>query len=288
MTADTWPGGARSCVALAFDLDGPTGVGMIDGSIWRSPRHFSLGGYDAYRALPRVLDLLERFGIPATFFVPAAVVELWPDACRGIVERGHEVAHHGYQHECYWDLTPDEQHEVLTRSQAVFRKHFGAAAVGFRTPSGDWHPQTPRLLLEHGIFYSSSMRDDERPYRHTVDGEIAELIEIPARVDLDDYAYFAYHRDPDFPRGQDRIASYRLTLDNWRREFDGHHRAGACLTTIWHPKVSATAGRAIVLERLLEHMTACGDVWFARCREVAEWCLARPETGRPPVAGGVS
>ncbi|MDQ7905201.1 polysaccharide deacetylase [Phytohabitans sp. ZYX-F-186] len=281
MTAAIWPEGATSCVALAFDLDGPTGAAMLDGSIWRSPRHFALGGYDAYRALPRVLDLLDRFSVPATFFVPARVVEMWPDACRRIVDRGHEAAHHGDQHECYWDLTPDRQREVLTRSQEVFRRQLGAPAVGFRTPSGDWHPGTPRLLLEHGIGYSSSMRDDDRPYRHVLDGTVTDLVEIPARVDLDDYAYFAYHRDPDFPRGQDRIASYRSTLDNWRREFDGHHRAGSCLTTIWHPKVSATPGRVIVLERLLEHMTAADGVWFARLRDVAAWWRSRPSPGGP-------
>lgn len=282
MSSRAWPGGARSAVALAFDLDGPTGAQMIDGSIWRRPRHFSLGGYGPYRALPRILDLLDRFAVPATFFVPARVVELWPQACEAIVERGHEVAHHGYDHECYWDLTVPQQEDVLARSQEVFRKYLGAPAVGFRTPSGDWHPQTPRLLLAHGIVYSSSMRDDERPYRIPVEGADRDLVEIPARVDLDDYAYFAYHRDPDFPRGQDRIASYRLTLDNWRFEFDGHHRAGACLTTIWHPKVSGTPGRTIVLERLIAHMRE-HDVWFARCREVAQWCL---ETSEPTTKAG--
>jgi peptidoglycan-N-acetylglucosamine deacetylase len=279
MTDDRWPNGARSCVALAFDLDGPTGAQLIDGSIWRSPIRFCLGGYGPFRALPRILEILGRYQLPATFFVRAWVVEQWPQECRSIIDRGHEVAHHGYMHECFWDLTVEEQHEVVGKSQAIFERFLGAPAVGFRAPTGDWHLQTPRLLLEHGIRYSSSMRDDDRPYRHVINGALSELVEIPTRVDMDDYSCFAYFRDPDFPPSQDRIASYRLTLDNWCREFDGHHEIGGCFTTIFHPEVSGTPGRAIVLEQLLQHLTGQGDVWFARCREVATWCRSGTVSG---------
>jgi len=271
-----WPAGHQSAVALAFDLDGPTGDAMLNGSIWRKPSYFALGAYGPHRALPRILDLLDEAGVPATFFTPAWVVETWPEACRAVVERGHEMAHHGYQHERYWDLAPEQQAEVIARSQRIFREVLGASAVGFRTPSGDWHPETPRLLVEAGFAYSSSMRGDDRPYLHEIDGRATSLVEIPARWDLDDYASLAYTRNPDYPAGQDRIASYELTLDNWMREFDGHHAEGLCMTTLFHPKVSGKPGRLLLLERLLGHMRAAGGVWFATCREVAEW-WSRPE-----------
>jgi peptidoglycan/xylan/chitin deacetylase (PgdA/CDA1 family) len=89
-----WPGGARASVALAFDLDGPTGAAMLDGSIWHKPEYFTFGGYGPYRALPRLLDMLAAHRTPATFFVPAWVVEQWPRQCQAIVEGGHEVACH--------------------------------------------------------------------------------------------------------------------------------------------------------------------------------------------------
>ena len=53
----TWPDGHKACLALAFDLDGPTGDAMLDGSIWHKPGYFGFGGYGPYRALPRILDL---------------------------------------------------------------------------------------------------------------------------------------------------------------------------------------------------------------------------------------
>lgn len=270
-TPGYWPAGHRSAVALAFDVDGPTGDAMLNGSIWRKPSYFALGAYGPHRALPRILDLLDEAGVSATFFTPAWVVETWPEACRTVVERGHEMAHHGYRHERYWDLEPDQQAEVIERSQRIFRDVLGAPAVGFRTPSGDWHPDTPRLLVEAGFTYSSSMRGDDRPYLHEVDGVVTPLVEIPGRWDLDDYASLAYTRNPDYPAGQDRIASYELTLDNWIREFDGSHAEGLCMTTLFHPKVSGKPGRLLLLERFLTHMRSGDDVWFATCREVAEW-----------------
>ncbi|WP_179402216.1 polysaccharide deacetylase family protein [Burkholderia guangdongensis] len=267
-----WPDGRRSCVALAFDLDGPTGDAMLDGSIWRNPAYFTLGSYGPWRALGRLLDVLDARGVPATFFVPTWVVENWPEQCAAIVERGHEVGYHGDRHEAFWTLSTSQQRDVMARSTEVFERRLGVRPVGFRTPSGDWGEDTIRVLIEAGVRYSSSMRGDDRPYLLHAE-RVGTLVEIPGRWELDDYASLAYHRNPDFPASLDRIASYETTLDNWRREFDGSHREGLCMTTLFHPKVSGKPGRIALLERLLDHMCAQRDVWFATCRDVAEWWI---------------
>jgi peptidoglycan/xylan/chitin deacetylase (PgdA/CDA1 family) len=256
---------------LAFDLDGPTGGAMLDGSIWHKPAYFMLGAYGPWRALGYLLDLLDEVRIPTTFFVPAWVVEQWPDRCRAIVERGHEMGYHGDRHEAFWQLDRAQQQGVMARSIAAFRKHLGVTPVGFRTPSGDWGPETVEILLDAGVEYSSSMRGDDRPYLIESPVSRRSLVEIPGRWEVDDYASLAYQRAPDFPAGLDRIASYETTLDNWRREFDGAHRDGLCLTTLFHPKVSAKPGRLLILERLLQHMRAQEGVWFATGRDVARW-----------------
>lgn len=265
-----WPADARSAAVVAFDLDGPTGAALIDGTIWSAPRRFAEGAYDLTSALPRTLRLLERHGVRATYFVPGWVVEHWPDAVRRIADAGHEVAHHGYRHERFADLTPTQQRDVISRSQEVFDRVLHAPAVGYRTPTGDWSPETPALLVEEGFSYSSSLRDDHTPYRHVIDGETTRLVEIPARVDLDDYAAFAYSRDPDYPSSGDRIAGYRPVLDNYLREADGHDAVGGCFITTFHPKVIATPGRARVVDRLVEHLTSHGDRWVAAACEVAD------------------
>ncbi|WP_426119428.1 polysaccharide deacetylase family protein [Pseudomonas sp. DSP3-2-2] len=268
-----WPANARASVALAFDLDGPTGAAMLDGSIWQKPDYFTFGGYGPYRALPRLLDMLKAHATPATFFVPAWVVENWPRQCQAILEHGHEVAYHGYRHESFFALDLKAQREVMQISADIFKRYLGITATGFRTPSGDWHTETPALLMDCGVTYSSSMRGDDRPYFIDVPGQANGLVEIPGRWELDDYASLAYTRAPNYPAGLDRIASYDQTLDNWCREFDGTYREGLCMTTLFHPKISGKPGRILLLERFLEHMHSHPDVWFATCNDVASFWL---------------
>lgn len=267
-----WPQGKVGCMALAFDLDGPTGDAMLNGTIWQKPEYFTFGGYGPFRALGRLLDLLEQYDLPATFFIPSWVVEQWPQQCAAIVEKGHEVAYHGYRHESFYALSGDEQRQVMEKSRAIFWQRLGIRAEGFRTPSGDWHQETPSVLLDAGVTYSSSMRGDDRPYTISVPGYQQPLVEIPGKWEMDDYASLAYTREPNFPQGLDRTASYALTLDNWCREFDGAMDEGLCLTTLFHPKISGKPGRILLLEQFIAHMRQ-RDVWFARCRDVAHWYL---------------
>ncbi|KAB8313113.1 polysaccharide deacetylase [Erwinia endophytica] len=267
-----WPQGKVGCMALAFDLDGPTGDAMLNGTIWQKPEYFTFGGYGPFRALGRLLDLLEQYDLPATFFIPSWVVEQWPQQCAAIVEKGHEVAYHGYRHESFYALSGDEQRQVMEKSRAIFWQRLGIRAEGFRTPSGDWHQETPSVLLDAGVTYSSSMRGDDRPYAISVPGYQQPLVEIPGKWEMDDYASLAYTREPNFPQGLDRTASYALTLDNWCREFDGAMDEGLCLTTLFHPKISGKPGRILLLEQFIAHMRQ-RDVWFARCRDVAHWYL---------------
>ncbi len=277
----TWPDGRQSCVALAFDLDGPTGGAMLDGSLWHNPSLFMLGAYEPWRALGYLLGLLRELRTPATFFVPAWVLDTWPKQCRAIVEDGHEVAYHGDQHEAFWQLDAGQQREVMARSKAVFARHLGLAPTGFRTPSGDWGPDTVDILLEAGVRYSSSMRGDDRPYFIPGTDGARGLVEIPGRWEMDDYTSLAYQRRPDYPAGLDRIAGYDNTLDNWRREFDGAHAEGLCLTTLLHPKVSCKPGRLGILERLIGHMRDQGNVWFATCAQVECWWRDRTAKETP-------
>ncbi|MFC7753664.1 polysaccharide deacetylase family protein [Tsukamurella soli] len=71
--------------------------------MWDRPSYCSQGAYGPWRAVDRLLCLLDQESVPATFFIPAWVVEHWPAQCRRIVSAGHEVGHHGYRHEKYWD-----------------------------------------------------------------------------------------------------------------------------------------------------------------------------------------
>jgi len=270
-SATRWPGNARCAVMLTFDVDGPASWINRDPGVWNWPKTFSLGHYGPWRGLPRILDLLDQYNVKATFFVPGWIAESYPERFQEIDRAGHEIGHHGYMHELFATKSLDEQREIIQKSQDIFERLIGKRARGFRTPSGDFSPGTPELLLEMGFEYSSSMRGDDLPYRTVINGKETDLIEIPAKWELDDFPQFGYNFFPPMPKGQDRIASHQHTLENWIYEFDGYYRFGLCYVVMMHPQVIGKPGRIAMLERLLQHIKRHPDVWIATGAEVAEW-----------------
>ena len=84
----------RHVVCLTFDHD------HLSGFIARgltSPTAMSRGEYDIV-VIPRLVALLEKYGIKATFFTPGHTIDSSPEAVTPYVEAGHELAHHGWTH----------------------------------------------------------------------------------------------------------------------------------------------------------------------------------------------
>ena len=229
-----------------------------------------MGNYGPRRAVDNILALLREMALPATFFVPAKVMEDHPDLCRRIHEQGHELGHHGYHHERYVDLSPETQRAIIAKSQDVFLNTIGRRAIGYRTPSGDWSRETAGILLDMGFSYSSSMRGDDRPYRTVIDGRVTDFIELSLKWDLDDFVQFGYNLFPPEPAGQDRIAGIEQVYDNFRREFDGYYEEGLCFVIQCHPQIIGSPGRLAMYRRLAAYIKA-RDVWFATGSQIADW-----------------
>ena len=72
LTPEQWPEGAKVAVSISFDFDTePVWLGFQGN---RSPSYMSRGEYGARAGLPRILKLLDKHDIPATFFIPAATM----------------------------------------------------------------------------------------------------------------------------------------------------------------------------------------------------------------------
>jgi len=134
LTPKTWPGGARVAVALSFDMDAETGF-LRSGQT--SPQPLSRGEYGPRVGVPRILQLMEKYSIPVTFFIPAVSGQLHPDAVDAILKSplNHEIGVHGWVHERITELTPEEERMLTRRAFDYWTKRLGRKPAGIRTPS---------------------------------------------------------------------------------------------------------------------------------------------------------
>jgi peptidoglycan/xylan/chitin deacetylase (PgdA/CDA1 family) len=258
----SWPGDSRVAVAISFDFDNETPA-LRDGQT--SPGTLSQGEYGARAALPRILALLQRHGVPATFFVPAVSARLHRESMRHIVEAGHEVGLHGWIHERNSQLAESDERALMQRSLAALQEITGRRPVGMRTPSWDYSPHTLKLARELGLLYDSSLMADDAPYELLSAGIPTGLVELPVEWILDDYPYF----------GMDRFSMQRpytppsAVYEIWAAEFDGALAERGLFVLTMHPHIIGHRSRIAMLERLLVHIRAQPGVWFATHEQVA-------------------
>jgi peptidoglycan/xylan/chitin deacetylase (PgdA/CDA1 family) len=265
-----WPGGHRAVVAITFDVDAETGV---LGDFPQASSRLGVMTHQAYgprSGVPRILRILERHGVRATFFVPGMTAELHPDAVRAIRDAGHEIAHHGYMHERVIGATEEQEEGFLLRGLEALERIAGVRPVGWRAPMWETNYRTPAILAGHGFEYDSSLMDADRPYRLAVGPgpDSATLIEIPIHWGLDDGEQYAWL--PDIWEAA-TIESPAKVLEMWTLEFEAVLEEGECLVLTMHPFLSGRPSRAAALERLLEHIVGTPGVWVATGGEIAQY-----------------
>jgi polysaccharide deacetylase family protein (PEP-CTERM system associated) len=108
----------------------------------------------------RLLGLLRRHSIKATFFVLGWIAERCPGLIKAIAGEGHEIACHGYSHRLVYNLSKSEFEKELVDTLAVVQPLAQHPVIGFRAPSfsvkasAEWVFST---LRERGFLYDSSI-----------------------------------------------------------------------------------------------------------------------------------
>jgi peptidoglycan-N-acetylglucosamine deacetylase len=260
----SWPDGARCAVALSFDSDHETSD-LRDGG--KSIGRMAWGQYGARVGVPRILKLLERYGVKASFYVPAVTALLHPDEQRRVVAEGHEIGIHGWIHELNSVLPYEAERDLMLRSADVLEKVSDSRPVGLRTPSWDFSWNTLQIEKEMGLLYDSSLMSDEDCYELLLDGEPCGVVELPVEWVRDDAVYFMMNRfsalRPYTPPAD--------VLDIFRREFDAAYDDGAIFQLTMHPHVISYRSRIWILEELIRHARSRAGIWFATHAEIARW-----------------
>jgi peptidoglycan/xylan/chitin deacetylase (PgdA/CDA1 family) len=265
----TWPDGRQAAAFLGFDMDAEDVALTVDPESRHRLSAMSHQAYGPLTGMPRVLDLLRRHDLRATFFCPGYTAERYPDLLRRVRDEGHEIAHHGYLHEAIAGMSPTQEAEVLDRGLDALERVVGLRPTGYRAPMWETTYATAGLLLDRGFAYDSSLMDSDVPYRlaERPGHGVRSIVEIPVAWALDDWEQFAFV--PDL-FGPGVIEDPGKALALWTGELTEAHRHGSCFTLTIHPFLSGRLGRLRALETLIETMESLPGLWLATGAEIAE------------------
>ena len=251
---------------LTFDLDAETLWTARDPKNAERPIVLSQGRYGWKVGMGRILELLDRYDIKATFFVPGLVIQQRQALIEDVLKRGHEIAHHSWSHAWIVSLTPEQEREEMEKGFEIIKRVTGRAPRGYRSPAGEFSPITLKLIREYEFSYSSNYFDDDSPYLHVIDGEPTDIVEFPFAWVLDDAPFFLY--SITLPGRTMHPPS--SVLEGWIDEFDTLYREDREYVLAMHPQIIGRPSRITMLEKLIKHMRLHSRVWFARCDEVAD------------------
>jgi len=261
LTPKVWPNGARVAICLTFDVDNEL---LQRGNPLPVP--LSVGEYGATTGLPRILALLDRRQVPATFFIPAMTLMLHSEIAPSILQRHrHEIGVHGWIHE-FWPGIGDaaEEQRLLTRSIEYLTKATGKRPVGVRAPGSGFSPHTFDLIQKAGFLYDSSLLASDEPYEIVSNGQPSGVIELPISEIDNDYVYYGETANGALPSPDALFQIYKA-------EFDLAYEERTMFILTQHPHVSGHRSRISVLDRLTAYIQSKPGVWFATMEQAANY-----------------
>jgi peptidoglycan/xylan/chitin deacetylase (PgdA/CDA1 family) len=284
-----WPGGAKIAVNFVLNYEEGSEPSVQDGEGFsetnlseahgrnqiphgRDLAAESLFEFGSRVGAWRILRIMQQRGVPMTIFACAQALERNPDMAAAIRDSGHDICSHGWRWVKHYELDEATERDHIARAVKSLTRMFGKGPEGWYCRYGP-SVNTRRLVMEHGGFlYDSDHYGDELPFWMTVQGK-PQLI-VPYTMTTNDSKYFAGMANSD-----DWFAFCRDHFDLlWEEGAAGRPRM---MSIGLHCRITGQPARAMGLIRLLDHMRAKGDVWFARRAEIARhWIATHPFPGK--------
>lgn len=228
----------------------------------------------------RVLELFDRHGVRATFFVLGWVAERYPALVREIAAAGHEVASHGFGHERLTSISRSEFRDGITRTKHLLEDISGKAVRGYRAPSYSIGATTlwaHEELRDAGYRYSSSVV----PIRHDLYGMPAAprfafyaqgsgLLEIPVTT-----TRFAGRNWPCGGGGYFRLLPYALFSHGLRRVNRREGRPGVFYFHPWEIDPGQPRVPGVSLKNRIRHYLNLGRMEARLERLMRDFCFDR-------------
>ena len=261
LTPRSWPNGARVAVALSFDVDNESYL-LAAGQT--SPTTLSAADFGAQSGLPRILALLDKYQLPASFFIPAVSALLHPEMIPAIQKSGrHEIGVHGWIHESPPAINDAaEEGRLLNQAIDYLTKATGKRPVGYRAPGWAFSQYTMGLIRKAGFLYDSSLQAMDEPYEIVSNGQPTGMVELAIDWTLTETPYLG--------RGG-TMPSPELLYQLYKDEFDGAYQERTLFVLTLHPHVTGHRAPIRHLDQFIAYMKSKPGVWFATCEQVARY-----------------
>ena len=274
-----WPGGARIAVSMVVNYEEGAEYSTLDGDAHHEtnsevPSPVPPGQRDVFNesffeygsrvGVWRLLDLLDRYQAPSTFFCCALALERNPEAARQIVARGHEVCGHGYRWEEHHLMSRDQEHESIRKTVESLTRTTGQRPVGWFTRYGASVNTRELVATEGGFIYDSGAMNDDLPYYTTVNGD--PWLVVPYSMETNDARFW---------RGGLTSVSdfYEYLKDTFDCLFQEGLHTPKMMSVGLHCRIAGRPARSMAVQRFLEYARGFPGVWFARRDEIARWWL---------------
>ncbi len=274
-----WPHGRRCAASIVIDLSPPGGpAGLTPDDLDSDAAHYGL-----QVALPRMLDLLARHGMRATFAVPGLVAQRHGALVRRLLDGAHEVAAHGLAHEALDALERHEEAWRLSRATTLIAEAVGEMPRGWYTlprqtdpfPGGSISEHTVDLLIDAGYEYLGNSEADDIPHWWVTRFEDRRaMLAMPYCYHYDDQYFIEF---PPFGQGGNHLERPDALWNNWCSEFDAMAGSGTRLpfgrmfSMVVHPWLNGWGQRLDLLDRMLARIASSGVAWNPTALECARW-----------------
>lgn len=274
-----WPEDARIAVSVVVNYEEGAEYSLLDGDSHHEtngevPSPVPAGQRDLFNesffeygsrvGVWRLLDLLKKYQVSATFFCCALALERNPELTKEIVAQGHEVCGHGYRWEEYHLMDPQAERLAIQKTVASLIRTSGQRPVGWFTRYGP-SVNTRELVAEEGGFiYDSGALNDDLPYYVTVKGK--PWLVLPYSMETNDARFW---------RGG--LVSVGDFYEYLKETFDCLYEEGRATPKMMsvglHCRIAGRPARSRAVERFLKYAKGFPGVWFARRVDIARWWL---------------
>ena len=260
LTPKSWPNGSKVAVCLSFDTDTEAPL-LRDGTT--SPTTISASDFGAESGVPRILRMLDRYQVPATFFMTAVDAMLHPEMLAAIQKSGrHEVGVHGWIHEFPPRLDPGEEERLLDQAIEYLTKVTGKRPLGYRAPVLGVQRRDPGSDSEEGIPLRQQPAGARRAVRIVSRGKPTGIVELAIDWTLTETPYLGQNG---------RMPSPTLLYQLYKEEFDGAYEEGTLFVLTLHPYLSGHRAPMKHLTDFVAYMKSKPGVWFATAADIARY-----------------